>query len=220
MIDILLSQCILVFFVTHTTAHPALPAAAQSALGTGGSMSHFPVRDELIALANGTAGNPADFLAGLSDVHDNWHQPPIRTYGFLLFHHRVVRYFETIVNAGLQPPVVAFTDAELQNMNVPPYPQNVANVDTLFELATFSARIESWHDIAHSRIQTATGVPMMDARQNIYYRAFWQLHLAIDALFQQVLQQYGNQAHPGQFLDRAAVAGHIEAVHHGWVPRI
>ena len=66
-------------------------------------MSHSEFRDRLIALANETSGNPSGFLEGLSDVHGNWHEANVRTYGFLLFHHRVVRYYNAIVDSHAQP---------------------------------------------------------------------------------------------------------------------
>jgi hypothetical protein len=50
--------------------------------------------------------------------------------------------------------------------------------------------------------------------------AFWQLHFFIDERFETTLQQYGDQAHPNQFVIASAIAGHIEARHHGWMPRI
>jgi hypothetical protein len=66
-------------------------------------------------------------------------------------------------------------------------------------------------------IGTATGTPMMDPRQSIFFWAFWQLHFFIDDVqFGVALQQYGDRAHPGQFVIPSAVAGHIEARHHGW----
>jgi hypothetical protein len=70
------------------------------------------------------------------------------------------------------------------------------------------------------QIGIATQTPMMDPRQNIFFRPFWQLHLYIDNLFRGMLQQYGNRAHPGQFLTVGAIAAHIEERHHSWVPRI
>ena len=66
----------------------------------------------------------------------------------------------------------------------------------------------------------ATGTPMMDASQNIYFRAFWQLHTYIDNLFQVALMRYGENVHPGQFLNVQAVAAHIETGHHSFVPSI
>ncbi len=56
--------------------------------------------------------------------------------------------------------------------------------------------------------------------QNIFFRPFWQFHFFIDDLFEVVLGQYGERAHPGQFVTLSAVAVHIEARHHGWIPRI
>jgi len=105
-------------------------------------------------------------------------------------------------------------------MGVQPFNTRLANIDTLLEMATFSSSIESWHNTPHSLIGAATGAPMMDPRQNIFFRPFWQCHLYIENLFQRVLQQYGDREHPGQFVMVSAVAGHIEAQHHGWVPRI
>ena len=183
-------------------------------------MAHPPMRDRLVALANSNANDPSGFLEDLSDPHADWHAEFGRTYGFLLFHHRVVRYFNAIVNAQLQQPVLAYTPGELQGMGIQPFGGNVASVDTLGELAALSASIESWHNTAHGGLASATGTPMMDPRQNIFFRPFWQLHLYIDGFFQQVLTQYGNRAHPGQFVVPGAVAGHLEASHHGWVPRI
>jgi hypothetical protein len=183
-------------------------------------MAHSPVRDQLTAIAGSNAGDPVGFLEDLSDVHAEWHGTIMRNYGFLLFHHRVVRHFNTIVNTQIQPPVADYTPAEFQAMGVQPFGANLANIDTLQELANLSVAIESWHNNAHSRIATATQTPLMDPRQNIFFRPFWQLHFYIDTIFQRVLQQYGDGAHPGQFVAISAVASHIEAAHHGWVPRI
>lgn len=183
-------------------------------------MSHATTRDLLIDLANSSAGDPNDFLDGLSPIHNDWHSIPPRTYGFLLFHARVVRYYQRIVNSTLTPRVVAFTNAQFTAMGVTPFSGATAGVDTLAELATFSGALESWHNNAHMRIGMATGAPMMDARVNIYYRPFWQLHLYIEALFQKVLKQYGAAAHPGQLVNATAVASHLEVSHHSWVPRI
>jgi hypothetical protein len=183
-------------------------------------MAHSDTRNQLIALANNNAGNPTGFLEGLSDIHAEWHSPTPRTYGFLLFHHRVVRYFKAIVNPAVNPPVVAFTAAEFKAMNQAPFGGNLANVDTLGEMATASAAIEGWHGTAHMRIGMATQTPMMDPRQNIFFRPFWQLHFYIDDLFGTILRQYRNAAHPAQFLTDTAIASHIESSHHGWVSRI
>jgi hypothetical protein len=105
-------------------------------------------------------------------------------------------------------------------MNVQPFAAKLTNIDTLIELANFSDSIESWHNTAHMQIGMATGTPMMDPRQNIYFRPFWRLHLYIDGMFRTVLQQYGNRQHPNQFVDTTAIAGHLEVSHHSWVPRI
>lgn len=184
-------------------------------------MAHSPTRDRLVAIGTSNAGDPAGFLEDLSDLHDDWHSELVRTYGFLLFHNRVVRYFNSIVNAQLQQPVAAYTANDLQGMNVQSFAApNLANIDTLAELAGFSTAIESWHNTTHSRLATATGTPMMDPRRNIFFRPFWRLHLYIDAFFVQVLQQYGNRVHPGEFVTPTAVGSHLEASHHGWVPRI
>ena len=183
-------------------------------------MSHSPTRDQLVALANNNPSDPMGFLEGLSPIHAAWHQETLRTYGFLLFHHRVVRYFNTIVVPAVQPAVTAFTGAQLTAMDVQPFGGSTQGVDTLGGLATFSSGLESWHNTAHMRIGMATGAPMMDPSQNIFFRPFWQLHLYIDQFFQTVLQQYATKAHPNQFLTADSAAGHIEASHHGWVPRI
>lgn len=183
-------------------------------------MAHAPTRDLLISLANNNTQNPEGFLEGLSDIHIDWHSQNQRSYGFLLFHHRVVRYFQNIVNSQLDNPIVAFTATEFRDMGAQTFNGSTANVDTLGELASFSAALENWHNTAHMIIGNATQTPMMDPRQNIFFRPFWQLHFYIDNLFQTVLQQYGNRAHPNQFLNVSAVASHIEASHHSWVSRI
>ncbi len=36
-------------------------------------------------------------------------------------------------------------------------------------LATFSGEIDSWHNEAHMALRDATGTPMMDPVQNIFY---------------------------------------------------
>jgi hypothetical protein len=183
-------------------------------------MSHAPFRDRLVALAGSTAQDAPGFLDGLSPIHDEWHTESSRGYGFLLFHNRVVRNFKAIVLPTVDPTIEPFTDQQLQDMGVQPFQTDVASVDTLAELVTFSTSIESWHNTAHMGIAQATGTPMMDPRQNIFFRPFWQLHFYIDDLFGVTLHQYGDQAHPNQFVIPSAVAGHIEARHHGWVPRI
>jgi hypothetical protein len=183
-------------------------------------MAHAEMRDRLVAIASANSGDPAGFLEDLSDVHDDWHSEFVRSYGFLLFHHRVVRYFQAIVNVQLEPRVVAYTGDDLQGMEVQPFAGNVANVDTLGELAGLSSSIESWHNTAHGGLANATGTPMMDPRRNIMFRPFWRLHLYIDGFFVRVLDQYGDRTHAGQFITPDAVASHIEVSHHGWVPRI
>lgn len=183
-------------------------------------MPHSQFRNRLVALANDTSGNPSGFLEGLSDFHPDWHMETPPTYGFLLFHHRSVRYFNSIVNSQLQPQIAAFTPNDLEGMGAQPFTANLANIDTLAELANFSSAIQSWHNPTHGIIGSATGTPMGDPSQNIFFRPFWRLHLYIDGLFQTVLQQYGNRQHPNQFVDATAVAGHLEVSHHSWVPRI
>jgi hypothetical protein len=184
-------------------------------------MAHPPMRDRLVAIASTNAGDPAGFLEDLSDVHDDWHGEFTRTYGFLLFHHRVVRYFQAIVNDPLELGITPYADADLQGMNIQRFVDpNLANVDTLGELARLSESIESWHNTTHGRLATATGTPMMDPRRNIFFRPFWRLHLYIDAFVVQVLDQYGDRVHPGQFVTPGAVASHLEVSHHGWVSRI
>jgi len=110
--------------------------------------------------------------------------------------------------------------AELLAINVREFEPDLNGIDTLGELAQLSTAIEDWHNTAHSSIGMATGVPMMDPRQNIFFRPFWRLHFFIDGIFETVLAQYGNQAHPGQSVIPSAVSSHIEGRHHGWVPRI
>ncbi len=183
-------------------------------------MAHPPMRDRLVAIANSNIGNPSGFLEDLSDPHEDWHREFTRTYGFLLFHHRVVRSFQAVVNPTLQTPVTPFSDGDFQTMGVQPFQANLGGIDALDELAAFSSAIESWHNTAHGGIASATGTPLMDPRQNIFFRAFWQLHLYIEEFFVQILDQYGDSAHPGQFVAPDLVASHIETAHHGWVPRI
>jgi hypothetical protein len=183
-------------------------------------MSHETFRNQLVQLVSSTSADSAAFLEGLSPIHFDWHNQGVRTYGFLLFHHRVVRYFERVVGSQLPAPIKGFTEQELTSMQVQPYNRDLSHDDTLAELAGASTSIEDWHNGAHMGIGMATGVPMMDPRQNIFFRAFWQLHLYIDGLFTPILRQYGDRAHPGQFVTPNAVASHIEARHHGWVGQI
>ena len=184
-------------------------------------MAHTVFRDRLASIASANGQDPTGFLEDLSDVHDDWHGEFTRSYGFLLFHARVVRYFVTIVQPALaNNPIVAFTATDFNTLGVAPFGGSTGGLDTLGELATFSSALESWHNTAHGGIGAATGVPMMDPRQNIFFRPFWQLHFYIDALFATVLGQYGTRNHPGQFVTGSTVAAHIEAAHHGWVPRI
>ena len=184
-------------------------------------MSHAAFRDRLITLAGATAQDPGGFLAGLSSIHDDWHTEASRGYGFLLFHNRVVGSFNAIVAPAVDPAIEPFTEQEFRDMGVDLFQGDPSSVSTLGDLAAFSTAIEDWHNGAHMAIGTATGTPMMDPRQNIFFRAFWQLHFFIDDVqFGMALQQYGDRAHPGQFIIPSAVAGHIEARHHGWVPNI
>jgi hypothetical protein len=180
-------------------------------------VAHPPIRDRLVAIANANANDPDGFLEDLSDVHDDWHSEFTRTYGFLLFHHRVVRYFQAIVNARLETEIAPYAADDLQDMSIQPFGADIGGVDNLAELAALSLATESWHNITHDRLATATGTPLLDARRNIFFRPFWQLHLYIDRLFVQALDQYGDRAHTGQFVTPTAVASHIEVSHHGWV---
>lgn len=182
---------------------------------------HPPMRDALVAIASTNGSDPGGFLEDLSDVHFDWHTEFTRTYGFLLFHHRVVGFFQSIVNGPLQLGIAPYADGDFQGMGIQPFDAGLAtDVDTLEELAAFSSTLESWHNTTHGGLATQTGTPMMDPRRNIFFVAFWRLHLYIDALFEQVLTQYGNRVHPGQFVIDEAVASHVEVAHHGWVPRI
>lgn len=183
-------------------------------------MSHEAFRDQLVSRAQSSAGDPSGFLEGLSPIHDAWHVEGMRTYGFLLFHHRVLRYFGNIVGPALAQPITAYSQQDLEAMDVMGFDQDLTNIDALAEMAQASRSIESWHNTAHMGIGMSTGVPMMDPRQNIFFRAFWRLHLFIDELFVTVLQQYGANAHPQEFVTDDAVAAHIETRHHGWVPAI
>ena len=182
-------------------------------------MAHPNTRDELIGIANSNNGDPLGFLEGLSPIHTGWHAP-VRTYGFLLFHHRVVRYFKAIVNPQVNPPVVPFTDADFQGMQIVPFGGAPQNVGSLSDLQTFSADVEGWHNGAHAGIQVATGVPMMDAAENIFYRVFWQLHFFIDDRFKEALARYEQAVHQDAFLSVSAIAAHIEVRHHSVVPMI
>ena len=183
-------------------------------------MAHEDIRDQLITLASSSSNDPGGFLEGLSPIHDAWHREGLRTYGFLLFHNRVVRYFNLIVGPALSQPVEAYTPEDFNDLGVPPFNADTSRVDTLAEMVTFSDGIENWHNGAHGGIAAATGTPMMDPRQNIFFLPFWRLHLFIDDRFVDVLRQYATRAHPGQFVVDGAIAGHIETRHHGWVPRI
>ncbi len=182
-------------------------------------MAHESTRDALIAIANNNNGDPLGFLEAFSPIHRDWHGPE-RTYGFLLFHHRVVRYFKAIVLPQINPTVVPFTDAEFEDMGINPFGGGPENVASLNDLQAFSTDIEGWHNGAHARIQVATGVPMMNPSENIFYRVFWQLHFFIDDRFKVGLEQYETAVHPGAFLNVSAIAAHIEVSHHSWVPRI
>ena len=182
-------------------------------------MSNENTRDALITIANNNNGDPLGFLEALSPIHSDWHVPPT-TYGFLLFHHRVVRYFKAIVNPQVNPPVDAFTDAEFEAMGIIPYGGGPDNFASLNSLQALSADIQGWHNGAHARIQVATGVPMMNAAENIFYRVFWQLHFFIDDRFKVALDQYEAEVHPGAFLNVSAIAAHIEVSHHSLVPTI
>src|SRR5829696_1615022 len=135
-------------------------------------MAHPAMRDRLVAIASQNASDPGRFLEDLSDLHDDWHTEFVRSYGFLLFHSRLVRYFQAIVNSQLTNPITAYTNEDLEGLGVQPFLENLANVDSIEELASFSSAIESWHNTAHGRLMTATGAPMMDPRQNIFFRPF------------------------------------------------
>ncbi len=182
-------------------------------------MSNETTRDALITIANNNNGDALGFLEAFSPLHNGWHGNP-RTYGFLLFHHRVVRYFNAIVNSQINPQVIAFTDGDFTNMNINVFGGTPQNITSLSDLEALSSDIEGWHNGAHAGIQVATGVPMMDAAENIFYRVFWRLHLFIDERFIDGLQQYEAAIHANAFLNVSAIAAHIEVSHHSWVPRI
>lgn len=124
------------------------------------------------------------------------------------------------MNNPLNLDIAAFKEADLQAMGVSPLTTGTTGVDTLGELSAYSNAVETWHNSAHGRIEMATGVPMMDARVNIFYEVFWKLHKFIEARFRIVLTQYANRAHPGALATPFAAASHIESAHHNWVVRI
>jgi hypothetical protein len=175
-----------------------------------------------VRLASENADDPAGFLEGLSDIHDGWHGafyenvrlPALPLPGGPLFQAHRERPATGAGRAvhGRR----ASADGCIGARGQPGQRQVVGRGD----LAAFSAAVESWRNVAHGVIGRATGTPMMDPRQNIFFRPFWRLHLYIDDLFQVALRRYGESAHPELFLDIPAVAGHIEAAHHSWVPRI
>jgi hypothetical protein len=68
-------------------------------------VSHALMRDRLITLAGSTSQDPGGFLQGLSDIHFDWHTESPTTYGFLLFHNRVVNYFRAIVLPAVEPTI-------------------------------------------------------------------------------------------------------------------
>ncbi len=105
-------------------------------------------------------------------------------------------------------------------MAIDPYGGGPDNIASLTGLQALSADIQDWHNGAHARIQVATGVPMMNAAENIFYRVFWQLHFFIDDRFKVALDQYEAEVHPGAFLNVSAIAAHIEVSHHSLVPTI
>jgi hypothetical protein len=184
---------------------------------------HWDERDYLIQLANETAQDPEALLGGLRDIHVFWHGQRLeeRTYGFLLFHYRVVRYFNGIVNSRREEPLAPYSPTEFQRMGVPPFPEQiVGNIQTVRDLALFSRAFELWHNLCHEQMERATGAPLMDAAKNIYWAEFWRLHLYVDRIFHQALAQFANGSHPGEFRTVLEVVTYIEEEQDGWVPYI
>jgi hypothetical protein len=125
-----------------------------------------------------------------------------------------------IVNSQVEPPVTPYTDAGFRDIGIEPFSGGPERASSLGDLRLLSENIENWHNGAHARIQVATGVPMMNAAENIFYRVFWQLHFYIDDRFKEGLQQYEAEVHPDAFLNVSAIAAHIEVSHHSWVQEI
>jgi hypothetical protein len=188
-------------------------------------MAHSTVRNQLISLRNSTREDAWGFLEGLSPIHTVWHGPGARRYGFLLFHHRVLRYFRSNVEGPLSLGITPYSTADFSSggmfESVPwPLPGALTGpVSSLEGLAEYSSVVEEWHNSAHGAIGAVTGAPMMDPTVNIFYRPFWRLHSFIDEEFKTALVAYGNAAHPPVGTP-TSIAGHIEESHHSFVPAI
>jgi hypothetical protein len=143
-----------------------------------------------------------------------------RSYGFLLFHSRVVRSFNAIVAPTVDRAIEPSTEQEFQDMGVEAFQEDASSVPP----SVTSWRFHSDRELAQHRTHgNRRGARNADDGfpAECLFRAFWQLHLFIDEVqFGRALRQYGDQAHPSQFVLPSAVADHIEARHHGWVPRI
>lgn len=196
-------------------------------------MAHSTVRDQLSALRSTTEGDAWGFLEGLSPIHTAWHMPGSRRYGFLLFHHRVVRYFNANVNGPLGLGIAPYSAADFAaggQFEDAPWPLPGAfpgPVQRLEDLRELSSIIEEWHNVgAHAVVGAVTGTPMMQPDRNIFYRPFWRLHGFIDEEFKKALVSYGNAVHPPSggglhtIANASNIAQHIEESHHSFVPVI
>lgn len=169
-------------------------------------------------------GRPRRYLELLSPLHALWHARAPRRVGFLLFHWHVIEHFSAVgltQELGVHADTVGdfsaggrFAAADwVESM------RGVEDSTNLSELVMYSRAIEGWHNESHMVIGEVTGLDMMDARANVFFAEFWNLHFFINASFEEQARAYATAAHP-QLQGMAAIVAHIESSHPATISRI
>ncbi len=136
-------------------------------------------------------GDPMYYLQRLSPIHTEWHRPGPRRIGFLFFHWHGIENLKKAGGPRVWPGGVRpYTAADFRNFGWPYDVAAQAQHGDIDSLAAFSSEIEGWHNEAHMALMDATGTPMTDPAQNIFYPPFWRLHYVMNARFLERLATY------------------------------
>jgi hypothetical protein len=167
---------------------------------------------------------PRLYLRRLSPIHLRWHMQRVRRVGFLLFHWHVIEHF-TAVRLNRAMGVRANTKADFNpggRFKAARWDASMRDVPdsaTISDLVDYSRAIEGWHNEAHMVIGEVTGLDMMDARANVFFPEFWELHFFINARFEEQLALYAKSSGLRK-RTAAAVVKRIEEEHPATVGRI
>jgi hypothetical protein len=167
--------------------------------------------------------NPHLYLQLLSPLHDQWHRVA-RRVGFLLFHWHVVGHYRAL-GLDQQMGVTGYAASDFDpggdfaQAGWTASMGSVGDSQSLDELIDYSRAIEGWHNEAHMVVGMVSGVDLMNPLTNVFLPQFWNLHLFINARFDEQLASYAQAVHP-ELQGPDAIVEHVEAEHPAVITRI